>query len=224
MSNEAMSKGIVVAALLGALGLVVGLAVVAQNADQAAETKVAGDVAEEDKREIRQTIRKAIMAHRQLDFETAEKLLVKLSERYPHVAAVWLNLGICYRSLDKLDAADRAFARVLEIDAQDWDAIAERATIRVQKGQVDKAFEMVAQVPAYKGQMQERLRADEIWIGVRDDERMKPLMLKHGVVTDGDTSVVHTKRILKNEREKAAAANKQAAPAAASDDKKSSKE
>ena len=110
---------------------------------------------------------------------------------------MWLNLGICYRSLDKLDAADRAFARVLQLDPEDWDAVAERATIRITRGDRDQAFEMLASIPANRGQVQERLRSDPLWRKHRKDPRMPPLMKKHGVVVPGETGVSTAKNVIR---------------------------
>lgn len=200
MNREAMTKGLMVVVLLGALGVTVKLAVDAQRAEQAKEARVAEGPDEAVKREVRGILRRAIHAHRQLDYETAEKLLRDASERYPDIAAVWLNLGICYRSLDKLDAADRAFARVLEINAQDWDAIAERATVRLMRGQTDEAFTMLSSIPANKGQVNERLRSDPDWRKARGDARMPALLEKHGVVADGDTGLRQAQQVLEQRK------------------------
>ena len=198
MNREATTKTLMVAVLLGALGVTVKLAMDAQQAEQARKANAGDeDPSEARKREIRETMQRAIHAHRQLDYEAAERILVAASEKYPRVPAVWLNLGICYRSLDKLDAADRAFARVLELSADDWDAIAERATIRVIRGKVDEAFALLDKVPAYKGQVTERLRSDPDWLKHRGDARMKPLLIRHGVVTKGDTSLRQTENVVK---------------------------
>lgn len=189
MSRDAMSKVLMVGVLLVMLGGTVKLALDAQEAEERRKAETFPSESKEAiRREVRRIIREAIYAHNQLDYETAEKLLVEASERYPQIAAVWLNLGICYRSLNKLDAADRAFARVLELNEQDWDAVAERATVRLQRGQVDEAFAMLERVPAQKGQTQERLRGDPIWTEHRDHPRMGPLMVKHGLAKTSPAS------------------------------------
>ncbi|MEM7677249.1 MAG: tetratricopeptide repeat protein [Myxococcota bacterium] len=184
MNREAITKGVMVALLLGALGATVVLTMNAEEKPSKAQTEVSEDDAEKElmRREIRAIIRKAIMAHRQLDYEAAEKMLEEASEKYPRVAAVWLNLGICYGSLNKLDAADRAFARVLEIDPKDWDAVAEKATVRAMRGKDDEALDLLATIPSMKGQVTERLRGDPRWIKLRGRPKMKELLRKHGVV------------------------------------------
>lgn len=204
MNREATTKTLMVVVLLGALGVTVKLAMDAQRAEDARKTEAGQKPADPDdarKREIRDAMQRAIHAHRQLDYEAAERILRETSEKFPRVPAVWLNLGICYRSLNKLDAADRAFARVLELNAEDWDAVAERATIRVARGKIEEAFAMLETVPAYKGQVTERLRSDPDWQKQVGHARMKPLLLKHGVVTKGDTSLRQTEKVLKQTRE-----------------------
>ncbi|MEL7367880.1 MAG: tetratricopeptide repeat protein [Myxococcota bacterium] len=184
MNSEAITKGVMVALLLGALGVTIVLTMNAEEKPSKAQTEGSEGDAENElaRREIRAIIRKAIMAHRQLDYEAAEKILEEASERYPRVAAVWLNLGICYGSLDKLDAADRAFARVLEINPKDWDAVAEKATLHSMRGQGDKAIELLSTVPSMKGQVSERLRADPRWTKLHGHPKMKALLRKHGIV------------------------------------------
>ena len=54
----------------------------AQEADKARRA-AAENPSDARKQEIQGIMRRAIHAHRQLDFETAEKLLVQASERYP---------------------------------------------------------------------------------------------------------------------------------------------
>ncbi len=210
MSRELVGKLFMVTVLLGALGVLVKISMDAQEKEPAAaggtsdgqqEGDGSGDLDDETKREIRGIIRQAIYAHRQLDYETAERLLKEASERYPEVAAVWLNLGICYRSLGKLDEADGAFKKVLALNAEDWDAIAERATVLLMRDQVGEAIQMLETIPANMGQVNERLRADELWVKVRSDARLQPLLVKHGVIADGDSSVQQIESVLKQRRE-----------------------
>ncbi len=205
MNREVITKVFMVSALLGGLALTVKLAMEAQKAEQArkvtATTEAPQDPEQERRTKIRDAMARAIQLHRQLDFEGAERLLRRTSERYPRVPAVWLNLGICLRSLNKLDEADRAFARVLQLNDEDWDAVAERATIRVLRGDADEAFALLQQVPANKGQVYERLRSDPDWKKYRDDPRMTPLRAKHGVVADRDTSLQQTESVLRRREE-----------------------
>ena len=197
MKSESIMKTLMVVMLVAALGVTIKLAMDAQSAENARNADSELSPKEARRREIQGIIRQAINAHRQLDYETAEKLLVRASEQYPRVAAVWLNLGICYRSLNKLDAAERAFARVLELNADDWDAIAERATIRLMRGELDEAVAMLSKVPANKGQVYERLRADPLWTAHKDDARLQPLLEKHRVVSSGETSQRQAAEIIK---------------------------
>ena len=205
MNREAITKVFMVTALLGGLGLTVKLAMDAQKAEQArkvtAPPEAPVDPEQERTTKIRDAMSRAIQLHRQLDFEGAERLLRATAERYPRVAAVWLNLGICLRSLNKLDEADRAFARVLQLNDEDWDAIAERATIRFLRGDVEQAFALLQGVPANKGQVYERLRSDPDWKKYRDDPRMIPLLAKHGVVADRDTSLHQSEDVLRRRKE-----------------------
>ena len=213
MNREGLTKTVMVVILLGALGVTIALAVMTDDEKSPPAAELTTDK-EALKREIQGIMRRAIYAFRQLDYESAEKLLVDASEKYPTVPAVWLNLGICYRGMDKLDAADRAFARVLELDAEDWDAVAERATVRVMRGDVDDAFKVMNRIPPNKGQMQQRLRSDPSWLKFADDERMVALRKKHGVVLEeGESKALEAqRRVLESAAKDVPAAAKEVTP------------
>ena len=195
MNRDALTKIFVVVALLGALGLTMKLALDAQKADDV--RRAAPELSPEDQRraEIRQQMRQAIEAAQRQDYQTAERLLVRASEKYPTTPAIWLNLGIAYRAANKLDAADRALARVLDLAPEDWDAVAEQATIQFLRGKADLAFSLLEKIPANQGQVNARLRIDPDWAKFSSDSRMEALRTKHGVVAQGETSVRQVERI-----------------------------
>ena len=130
------------------------------------------------------------------DYDTVIQRLEKMIEEHPSETGLYLNLGIAQRAAEKYDDADSTFAKVLEMDPNDYDALAERANIQKEKGNVDAAFDLLDKIPPRAGRIDVRLRDDPLWIDVADHPRMKDLRIKHGIETGTDTSL-HMERMKK---------------------------
>ncbi|MCC7380239.1 MAG: tetratricopeptide repeat protein [Deltaproteobacteria bacterium] len=115
------------------------------------------------------------------DLEGAVRILDGIVKADPNNLEARYNLGIALAGMDRLDEADFAFARLLEKDPQDWEAIAERAAIRAVRGQTADAFKLLDQIPAGQGGLTTRLDSDPRWVPHGQDERMNPIRARHGL-------------------------------------------
>ncbi len=118
----------------------------------------------------------------------AEEAFQGLAVRYPDEPSVWLNLGIAQRGLHRLPEAAKTFARVNELDPQDYDALAERASIQKLSGDVEGALTFLEEIPAGEGRVRIRLLRDRIWQDISGNPRMQALRAKHGLQNGPDTS------------------------------------
>jgi hypothetical protein len=123
------------------------------------------------------------------DYPTVIQRLEQLIEKHPNEPGLYLNLGIAQRAAEKLDDADRTFAKVLEMDPNDYDAMAERANIQKEKGNLDAAIDILEKIPPRGGRVDVRLRDDPLWFDVGDNPRVKALRQKHGIEDGTDTSL-----------------------------------
>lgn len=110
-------------------------------------------------------------------------VMEKLAVRYPKEPTLWLNLGIARRADQQFEAADEAFVKALVLNPDDYDAIAERATVAKERGKVDDALSLLEKIPVGEGRMVQRLVQDPVWDSLRGDERMKKIRIKHNVVS-----------------------------------------
>lgn len=202
MKDNYLLSGLWIAATVG--GLLYG----AVHATRAARAEA---VAMETAR-MREEMKHAVQVGQADRFADAARLLEALQARYPQDTAVTLNLGLTYKALRQLDDADAQFQRVLALDPEDWDAVAERASVFKLKGDEAKAFELMASVPAGKGRMRERLMGDPDWAEAEDMDRLEKLRQTHGMGQRGDTAVRRLMEMEKRRRE-FEAANKPATPA-----------
>lgn len=132
------------------------------------------------KSEVNARIREAVELGRSGEFEEAEARLRAILRRHPDDTDALFNLGVALLARDEDDEADRAFARVLEIVPEDYDALAERAAIQKRRGNVDRAIAILETIPAGKANLKERLARDPLWEDLHEDARMRKLMEKHG--------------------------------------------
>ena len=130
---------------------------------------------------IRTTMRDAIMLGRQGDLGGAEHALATLAEKYPDHGAIWYNLGIARMGLENTDGAIEAFDKAVEVDPEDWDAVAELATLALEKGEASVGFDKLETIPPGQGRMQARLLRDPRWKDHAEAPRMKALRTKHGI-------------------------------------------
>jgi tetratricopeptide (TPR) repeat protein len=129
------------------------------------------------------------------DYETAIQKLQQMIVDHPRQPGLYLNLGIAQRAAGKLDDADRTFAKVLEMDPNDYDAMAERANVQKEKGNVDAALDIMEKIPEGQGRIYMRLKEDPLWIDA-DNPRLNALREKHGATEGTDTSL-HLERMKK---------------------------
>lgn len=130
--------------------------------------------------EIQNHIRTAVMAAQRDDFPVAIEILKKAADRFNDSTALWLNLGIAQRGAEQWDDAELSFKRVLVLDPNDWDGLAESATIRVVKGDLEGAFGFFERIPTGEGRMLERLAYDPTFNDLDKEPRFTALVAKHG--------------------------------------------
>lgn len=114
------------------------------------------------------------------ELEKSEAMLEKVAAQYPNSPEAAYMLGVVRLRAERLEEADKAFTRALELDPQDWDAVAERATIAKIRGDIETAVAMLEKIPAGHGHVYDRMR-DSVWIDVRGDERMRNVYNKHRI-------------------------------------------
>ncbi len=139
--------------------------------------------------ELNKELDEIIAAGRNGDYDVAIERLEEMIGKHPDEPSLYLNLGIAQRAAGKLDDADRTFAKVLEIDPNDFDAMAERANILRERGDLEAAIDLMEKIPPNEGRLNMRLREDPLWIEVATNPRVKALREKHGVTDETDTSL-----------------------------------
>ncbi len=117
--------------------------------------------------------------------EAAVDQLKKLVDQYPDFKGIRFNLAIALRAARKLDEADAQFAALETKD--DWDLVAERATILKLRGKVDESLALLDTIPAGSARIPQRFGTEE-WSDLLEDPRVRALLEKHGQDL-GDTSI-----------------------------------
>lgn len=141
--------------------------------------------------DVKHDIVVAAMVGDQGDLPRSHAILKELVEEHPeHTGAMYMLASVEAR-LGRLDEADQLYARVLERDANDWEAVAERAGIAKKKGDTDAGIAMLMQIPAGKGHIEERLM-DEVWYDLNNDDRLKPLREKHHIQREASVRAAKT--------------------------------
>lgn len=146
-----------------------------------------GKVADPDEG-LRRQLRMAIFLGRQGEFEAAEQALLDLVNQHPDRSSLWLNLGVARVGGGKLDAAETAFKKALQLAPEDWDAVAELANVALERGELDAAVRIADRIPAQQGRMEARLARDLRWRKHLGDPRVQALREKHGLDREPDTS------------------------------------
>jgi tetratricopeptide (TPR) repeat protein len=147
-----------------------------------------------EKSGLNQELEAIIDAGRRGEYDVAIQGLEGMIAKYPNEPSLYLNLGIAQRAAERLDDADRTFAKVLELDPNDYDAMAERANILREKGNLEGALELMDKIPPGKGRVNMRLRDDPLWLEVAEEPRVKALRQKHGI-EEGDDTSLHMQRM-----------------------------
>lgn len=132
----------------------------------------------------------AIVDARSGDIASALAKLERLAEEYPDRAALWLNIGIAHRASGNVDKSMAALDRALELAPNDWDIVAEKATVLIEAKKPELGVQVASKIPPRLGRMPDRLRADPTWVDLEESEGSKALREKHGVAARlGDTGI-----------------------------------
>jgi tetratricopeptide (TPR) repeat protein len=149
--------------------------------------------------ELAQEIDRAEKEARSGNTAKAEQLLREVVRRSPDKAVAEFDLGLAQLELHEDDEADKSFARVLELDPNDYEAMACRALIFKHKGKVDEALTTLEKIPVGKGRVVDLLENDLSWEDLDGNARMNALRKKHNLPPrqshENDTS------LLKNEQQ-----------------------
>jgi len=135
---------------------------------------------EEHKRE---TIRTAMHIAEAGDLPRASEMLQALAKQNPGSASALFFWASVEAEAEHYDLADQLYVRTLEIEPDDWEAMAERGWIALKRGDVDAALEMMMKIPGGKGHLEERMQ-DAEWMALRSDSRLQPLLDKHHISND----------------------------------------
>ena len=198
MKNNYLLSGLWLVATLGGIGYLGVTRTIASKADaQAAEQA-----------KVKQEMHMAVQAGNAGRFAEAARMLEALQKRHPRSTTIALNLGIAYSALEHYDRAEEQFDKVLSLDPEDWDAVAEQATLKVVQGDEKAGMDLLDKIPKGQGRLDRRLMADPVWIGAKDKERLAKLREKHGAGA-GDTAERRL-REMERRRKEFEAANKPA--------------
>ncbi len=77
---------------------------------------------------------RAVEAMQKKQWEQAEAGLVQLNLDYPGLSGPWLNLGIVYAATERMEEAENAFARAIEVNSNNLDAYNHLAALKRNKG------------------------------------------------------------------------------------------
>jgi tetratricopeptide (TPR) repeat protein len=132
------------------------------------------------------------------------RILSELAEAHPESEAIAFNRALALIAAKEFDEADRVLARLIERRPEDWDAQAERATIALQRGQLDRVFQLLAPIPPGGGQLARRFREHPAWADFVNEPRAVQLLEKHGCTELADTAL---RRLAEIEAQRAATAS-----------------
>lgn len=95
--------------------------------------------------EARQEFARAQEAMRAENWPLAERILKPLIERYPSLSGPQVNLGLVHWRQDRVDLAESAFSRALEINSNNLEAYNQLALLKRQQGQFEAAEQLYLQ-------------------------------------------------------------------------------
>ena len=133
----------------------------------------------EEREEVREVLRTAVEQGQRGRFKEAISVLQEATGPYGRYSAIWLNLGIAQRATGDLESAAHSFEEALKANPNDWDAIAERATVQKLRGSEADALASLERIPPGHGRVRERLEVDPAWGEAKDAERLEALRQKH---------------------------------------------
>lgn len=138
---------------------------------------------------LKKFLNDAIGLARKGDLKGAHMLFEAISNKYPNKLVAWLNLGISRGAVGNLDGAEKALLTALKLAPRDYDVLAELANISLDRGQVEKALEIVSDIPVGEGQLDKRLASDLRWIQHSQNYGVRDLYERHNVkIPQGDLS------------------------------------
>jgi len=76
----------------------------------------------------------AVRAMQSEQWSRAETLLQRVISQYPELSGPYLNLGIVYRHLNQIDKAEAAFAKAVQVNSLNIDALNQLAIIKREQG------------------------------------------------------------------------------------------
>jgi tetratricopeptide (TPR) repeat protein len=115
------------------------------------------------------------------EYAPAAKLLGDIVKHHPKNTDAMFNLGVALSALERYKDAERIFERVNQLSPNDFDAVAERAGIRLALDDAEGALALLEKVPVGAANMANRLGQDPRWVPLKDNPRMAALLQKHGV-------------------------------------------
>lgn len=147
----------------------------------------------EEKQQINEELSKIIALGQGGKMKQAIEGLKELVVKHPEEPGLYLNLGVAHRAAGHLEEAEAAFEKTLELDPKDYDAMAERASILLEREKKEEAITLMEKIPQNEGRLRQRLRDDPAWARLAKEPRVKALREKHGV--EGYDTSLHMQRM-----------------------------
>ncbi|RMH20663.1 MAG: tetratricopeptide repeat protein, partial [Acidobacteria bacterium] len=124
------------------------------------------------------TLADAIARYRARDLEGANELLERIVSAAPEDARAWSFLGQIRRLRGDLDGALAAYQRALAADPERYPAVYGSAVVHAQRGDADRAFELLRQLKRSGRYDLSQITLDADLAGLRQDPRFADLLMK----------------------------------------------
>lgn len=95
--------------------------------------------------QARQEFARAQEAMREENWPLAERILVPLAKSHPSLSGPQVNLGLVYWRQDRLEQAEAAFNRALEVNSNNLEAYNQLALLKRQQGEFNAAEQLYLQ-------------------------------------------------------------------------------
>lgn len=175
---------------------------------QAEEAERGAQAAADAERErLRGRMSDAMYAAESGEVDKAIAMFEALVQEHPERPALRFNLGLAYRGADRIEDAEKVFDALLARNAQDWDALAEKATLAKQRGDLEAALALLVRIPERKGGVATRIKGDVTWADALEDPRLVKILERHVEDATGDTAI---RRLAEVERQRKAFEHEQA--------------
>ncbi|MEQ9500854.1 MAG: tetratricopeptide repeat protein [Deltaproteobacteria bacterium] len=183
----------------GVLGVIGYAASLGLASGQKAQVEIEKKKHEAEIRQLNEKMRQTIMTARDGNLDAAIKRFKELDEEYPNQPALLMNLSIAHRASGDLESSMDALDRALKIAPEDWDLVAEKATVLLEVKKPDDAIAVAEKIPVRLGRMPERLRADPLWADLPASDRYNALRKKHGVGKVLGETGINTAETIRNQ-------------------------